>query len=127
VGGLWIAIVLVFLEEVRSHRGKEYGKLVTAMAAAGMTEIPPALAKILAKRVLLSEAAGVMAASRAEYAKRAEQAVQTTQRRAPIVRPQVGGVAPDMGSAQPQRQVNADPAASVRERARETLKNVGLA
>jgi hypothetical protein len=106
---------------------KEYGKLVTAMAAAGMQEVPPAVAKILAKRFLLSEAAGVMAASRAEHARRADQVIQNNQRRAPMMRPQVGSVAPDMGSAQPQRQASADPAATIRERARETLKNVGLA
>jgi len=107
---------------------KEYGKLVTALAAGGMTEIPPAVVKILAKRMLLSEAAGVMAASRAEHFRRAEEVLQNSQRRNPVFRPPVGSTAPEMGGGGGgPRQPSADPAASVRERARETLKNVGLA
>lgn len=83
-----------YVKPVLEEAAKEYGKFVKSLAALGARELPAELAKIVAKRFLLSQASSVMSASRAHHYNRAEEVISSARRSSPLLRPQIGGGMP---------------------------------
>ncbi len=80
-----------YVKPVLEEAAKEFGRFVKSLAALGARDLPPELAKIVAKRFQLSQASAVMAASRAHHYTRAEEVISSARRTAPLLRPQIGG------------------------------------
>jgi hypothetical protein len=79
----------------------EYGKFVTLLAHLGLKELPEEAASIIAKRFALSEAALVMAQSRAHHYNAAQELINNSRRHAQLNRPPIGGyMNVESGSAQ---------------------------
>lgn len=77
-------------KEILNRAAQEYGKTVRLLAANGTRELPADVAAILAKRFLMSEAAAVMAESRAQHFQRAEEVLESTKRKNGYLRPPIG-------------------------------------
>lgn len=69
----------------------EYDKIVSTLVEHGLKELPPTIAKVLAKYVAIAQASAVIAESRNQHNRRAEEAISESKRMSSIVRPQIGG------------------------------------
>lgn len=106
--------------QIRTAAAKEYGATVTLLGQQGVKDLPLDAAKILAKRYQLSQAAGIMAASRAHHYNRSEQLLETNRRTASMIRPQVGGMVDSPGVAP----APAKPSETLQDRAEGLLNSV---
>lgn len=73
------------------NASRELVSFLKILGEAGITDLPPEAAKVLAKRFLLSQAASVIAQSRSQHYQRAEELLKTSARTSQYVRPPVGG------------------------------------
>lgn len=88
------------VKEVIKEVATEYGRFVTNLANEGIKKLNPDLAKINAKRYILSEITSINSLSRAQHHQRAEEVVSERRRTNSLVRPPVGmrtGGAPAAG------------------------------
>lgn len=92
---------------------QEYGKFVKMLAELGVKELPSDVAKITAKRFLLSQASAVMAQSRAHHYQRSEDILNQTRRTQSMTRPPVGMTSGGGSSPAPARSMTPDSAADV--------------
>jgi len=99
-----------YVQPILDSAAAEYGKFIKLLAQSGVKELPKDVAKILAKRFQLSQAAAVISASRAQHYMRAEDLLSSSTRNRPYVRPQVGSTAPGNGSKGPTQQGPTSPA-----------------
>lgn len=81
------------VNEVTTAAAAEFGKMVTLLGQGGVRDLPADAAKIMAKRYLMSQAAGIMSKSRAHHHSRSEELLSQSRRTAGMIRPQIGGVA----------------------------------
>lgn len=79
---------------------QEYGKFIKLLGEAGIKDLPEEATKILAKRFQLSQAASVMAASRASHYSRAEELLNETRKRESLTRPPIGASSDGGGRGQ---------------------------
>lgn len=83
-----------FVDPILTHSASEYGRLVTALAKEGLTELPKDLAKGLANMILRATAQGIAFEARDVALERLGEIESSASRVNSLFRPQVGGGVP---------------------------------
>lgn len=105
---------------ILTNAAQEYGKFIKYLGLQGLKELPPDIAKALAKRFLLSQAASIMGRSRMEHYNRAEALIAENKKQSNILYPPVGSGVSSGGRPQAPQPQSPEEAADV------ILKQIGV-